>query len=167
MDKIDEDYYKPIKTNGDFEENYMEYESRGDKDGNLSLEDYLNIIMPFLEDMINNHKNYGEWKIQLTMRINFVFSLDTNEFRIMYTQSDNATIMNGAETDDIINKLFESFLRRYQEGLETKMKGNEYVFDSVDLLYYRIHKISLNRGGSYTDSPDWIKNKKSNNKTKK
>ena len=154
MDKIDEDYYKPIKTNGAFNENYMEYESRGDKDRNLSLEDYLNIIMPFLKDMINNLKNYGVWKIQLTMRINFVSSLDTNEFRIMYTQSDNATIMNGTETDDTINELSESFLRSYREGLETKMKGSECVFDSVDLLYYRLHKISLNRGRSYTDSPD-------------
>ena len=67
----------------------MEYESRGDKDRNLSLEDYLNIIKPFLKDMINNHKNYGEWKIQLIMRINFIFSLDTDEFRIMYTKSKN------------------------------------------------------------------------------
>ena len=47
------------------------------------------------------------------------------------------------------------------------MKGSEFVFDSVDLLYYKLHKISFNRGGSYTGSPDWIKNKKSNNKSKK
>ena len=32
------------------------------------------------------------------------------------------------------------------------MKGNEFVFDSVDLLYNKLHKISLNRGGSYIDS---------------
>ena len=38
----------------------MEYESRGDKDKNLSLEDYLDIIKPFLRDMINNHKTHGE-----------------------------------------------------------------------------------------------------------
>ena len=47
FDKIYEDYYKPIKTNGTFNDNYMEYESRGDKDRNLSLEDYLNTIRPF------------------------------------------------------------------------------------------------------------------------
>ena len=58
----------------------MEYESRGDKNKNLSLEDYLDIIKPFLKDMINNHKTYGEWKIQSTMRINFVSSLDTGDF---------------------------------------------------------------------------------------
>ena len=40
------------------------------------------------------------------------------------------------------------------------MKGSNFVFESVDLLYYKLHKISLNRGGSYIDSPDWIKNKK-------
>ena len=67
MDKSDGDYYKPIKTNGAFTKNYVEYESRGDKDRNLSLEDYLDIIMPFLENMINNYNNYREWKIQLTM----------------------------------------------------------------------------------------------------
>ena len=55
----------------------MEYESRGDNDRNLSLEDYLNIIRPFLKDMINNHKAHGEWKIQLIMRINFISFLDT------------------------------------------------------------------------------------------
>ena len=41
------------------------------------------------------------------------------------------------------------------------MKGSEFAFDSVDLLYYKLHKISMNRGGSYIDSPSWIKNKKS------
>ena len=40
------------------------------------------------------------------------------------------------------------------------MKGSEFVFDYVYLLYYKCHKINLKRGGSYIDSPDWIKNKK-------
>ena len=68
--------------------------------------------------------------------------------------------MMGTETDDIINELFESFLKKYREGLETKIEGNNFVFESVDLFYYSLHKISLNRGGSYIDSPDEIKNKK-------
>ena len=54
FNKTDKGYYKPIKTNGAFNDNYIEYESRGDKDKNLSLEDYLNIIKSFLKDMINN-----------------------------------------------------------------------------------------------------------------
>ena len=40
------------------------------------------------------------------------------------------------------------------------MKGSESVFDYVHLLYYKCHEINPNRGGSYIDSPDWIKNKK-------
>ena len=110
--------------------------------------------------MIDNHKAHDESKIQLIMRVNFISSLDTDEFCTMHTKSDNIEIMMSTETDDIINELFKSFLRRYQEGLETKMKGSEFIFESVDLLYYSLHKISLNRGGSYIDSPDWIKNKK-------
>ena len=40
------------------------------------------------------------------------------------------------------------------------MKRSDLVFDSVDVLYYKLHKISLNRGGSYVDSPNWLKDKK-------
>ena len=40
------------------------------------------------------------------------------------------------------------------------MRGSEVVFDYVQLLYYKCHKINLKRGGSYIDFPDWIKNKK-------
>ena len=67
----------------------MEYESKGDRDKNLSLEGYFNIIRPYLRDMTGNHKPHGEWKIQLSMIINFISSLDTDEFRTMHTKSDN------------------------------------------------------------------------------
>ena len=41
------------------------------------------------------------------------------------------------------------------------MRGSEFIFDSVDLLYYNLQKINLNRkGSSYIDSPKWLKNKK-------
>ena len=110
--------------------------------------------------MIDNYKAHSEWKIQLIMKINFISSLDTDEICTMHTKSDNIEIMNGIETNDIINELFKSFIERYQETLETILKGSTFVFESVDLLYYILHKISLNRGGSYIDSPDWINNKK-------
>ena len=40
------------------------------------------------------------------------------------------------------------------------MKGSEFVFDYVDLFYYKCYKINANHGGSYIESPDWIRNKK-------
>ena len=30
--------------------------------------------------------------------------------------------------------------------------------DSIGLLHYILHKASLNRGRSYIDSPNWLKN---------
>ena len=79
----------------------------------------------------------------------------------MHTKNDNIEIMLGSETVEIIEKPFEFLLQKYQEGLEEKMRGSEFVFDSVDLLHYNLHKIiSLNKGASYIDSPKWLKNKK-------
>ena len=66
----------------------------------------------------------------------------------------------GSETNEIIEELFESFLQKYQEGLEESMRGSEFVYDSVDALYYNLNKVSLSRGRSYIDSPKWLKNKK-------
>ena len=43
--------------------------------------------------------------------------------------------MIGNETDEITEELFKSFLQKYQRGLEKRMRGSEFVFDSADLLY--------------------------------
>ena len=112
--------------------------------------------------MINDYKSKGEWKIQLTAEINFTsLKPDSNETRIMHSKSDNTEIMTGSDTNEVTEEFFKSFLQRYQEGLQEKMRGSEFAFDEVNLLYYDLNKISLNRGGSYIDSPEWIKNKKS------
>ena len=52
--------------------------------------------------------------------------------------------MNGSDTSEAINELIDSFMKRYQEGLKTKMKGSSYIFECIDLLEYHLHKISLN-----------------------
>ena len=39
------------------------------------------------------------------------------------------------------------------------MRGNDFIFDSAQLMYYKCHKVNLSRGGSHIDSPDWIKEK--------
>ena len=168
---IDEDYYKPIITKGAFNNNYIQYESKGDKGKNLSIKKYLNMIRPYLSDIINDHKAEGkwrihsankiiehktqsEWKIQLTMAINFISSKDSDETRTMHTKSNNVDIRMGSETDEIIEDLFESFLQKYQEGLEDSMRRSEFVYDSIDALYYNLNKISLSRGGSYIAPPN-------------
>ena len=74
----------------------------------------------------------------------------------MHSKSNNIEIMICNETDEIIEKLFDSLLQKYQKCLEESMKGSELVFDSVDLLHYKLHKISLDRSGSYIGSPKWL-----------
>ena len=92
--------------------NYTEYEINDNRNKTLSVEENLNKIRPYLQDIINDLKKR---------------------------------------------------LSRHQTGLETSKKGGKFLFDYVHLLYYKCHKINFKRGGSYIDSPDWIKNKKSNN----
>ena len=156
---ISEDYYKPIIVNSAFNNKYIQYESKGDKI--LTIEVYLSMIGSYLVDMINDHKNQDEWKIQLSAEINFNSSKpDSDETRIMHTKSNNIEITIGSDTDEVIENLFRSFLQSYQENLEEKMRGLEFVFDDINLLHYDRNKISLNRGESYINSPDWIENKK-------
>ena len=64
----------------------------------------------------------------------------------------------GNETVEIIETRFWSLLQNYLKDLEESMRGSEFNFDSVDLLYYHLQKISLKRGGSYIDSPEWLNN---------
>ena len=78
----------------------------------------------------------------------------------MHLKDDDIEIMINDEADEVIKELFDSLRNRYQNNLES-MKGSECVFDYVHLLYYKCHKINPNCGGSYIDSPDFIKNKKS------
>ena len=94
------------------------------------------------------------------MTINFISFKDSDETRTIHEKSNNVEITMGNETNEIIEELLKSLLQGYQEGLEESMRGSEFIFDRVDALYYILNKISLNRGGSYIDSPEWLKNKK-------
>ena len=94
------------------------------------------------------------------MGINFISSKDTGEVLTIYVRCDNEEIRSGNETDDIIKELFKSFLNNYQAEEIILRKGSDFVFESVDLLSYSFHKISLKRGKSYIKSPEWVINKR-------
>ena len=63
--------------------------------------------------------------------------------------------MQGSDTDDIIRELFRSFL---SEELKI-IKGSEFVFESVELMDYKLHRVCLRRGRSYIKSPEWLLHK--------
>ena len=120
--------------------------------------------MPYLSDLINENKaienNSNEWKIQINMHVNFVSSNDTGETRTIFVWSDNEEIRSGNETDDIIKRLLKSFLTNYQNEEKILRNESNFVFESVDLLSYHIHKINIKRGKSHIKSPECILNKR-------
>ena len=102
---IDKDYYKLTLVKSGYNNNYVQYESKGDKI--LTFKEYLALIEKYLRELINYYKNKGEWKLQLTAEINFIsLKPGSHETRIMYTRSDNEKFMNGDDTDEIVTGLF-------------------------------------------------------------
>ena len=82
----------------------------------------------------------------------------------MYSKTDNIEIMINHNAIEFLKELFDSLKNRFQNNLES-MKGSKFIFDHVYLLYYKCHKKKPNCSGSYINSPDLLKIKKSNNKS--
>ena len=80
---------------------------------NLSPEEYLDIIRPYLKDLINDYSQSGEWKIQLVIINRCIFCANFEETRFVYSASNNIEIFSGSDADDIIDKLFDTLLQRF------------------------------------------------------
>ena len=145
------EYYKPIVARRSFEGNSVKYTSPGDFTSSTGI--YFEKINFYLSNLIYYYMLKSEWKIQLSMQVSFISPIN-EETDIMHSKSDNVEIMRGRSTNDILNMLIETFKQRYQEDLETRMRGSNYVFNQVKLLEYHFHKISINRGSSYLPTLD-------------
>ena len=78
--------YEPVLIRTGFNGNYLEYVSNGSN--SLSFDEYLELIRPYLGDLINVYKTKGEWKLQLSAEISFVSQKpDSDEKRVMYTKN--------------------------------------------------------------------------------
>ena len=136
------DYYKPILIKTGFEGNYVKYESKGGTKS--SIERYLNLIEPHLRNLINEYKNKHEYKVQLTAEVNFISTKPgSDEKHVMYTKSDNSDIIRGTNVNRVVKELLDSLLRRYQEGLQEKMRGSDFIFDSISYLQYDLNKLPI------------------------
>ena len=100
-EKGEENYYKPVGVSGFWCNNYIEYESNVDRNKTLSVEEWFNKIRPSVKDIINNLKESDTWKIQFTIGINFISSIDKDEEHIMHSKSDNIEIMINGEADEV------------------------------------------------------------------
>ena len=66
-----------------------------------------------------------------------------------------------SNTEDAINKLFNTLYQRFQRAQETSNeRGSKFISDSVELLYYHFQRIDIRRAESYIVPPDWIASKK-------
>ena len=107
--------------------------------------------------------------MQLTIANNLISSKDSEEDSFMHSKIDKIEIMINDEADEIIKELFDSLKKIYQNKLEW-IKGSEFVFDYVQLLYYKFQNLNLNCGALIIDSPDWrekLKNKNNSDQKKK
>ena len=80
--------------------------------------------------------------------------------RTMYTRSTPEEIIICSETDEVAENLIMSILQKYQDNLQNKMKGSDFIFNVINYLYYDLNRITISKGGSYIESPKWLKDKK-------
>ena len=142
-----EDYYKPVIVDNFRNNFHTEYESNGNNNKNLSVKEYLHkIIKIYLSS-----QGSDMWKIQLIIAITYIFSRDVNEECVMHSKGNNIELMSYDNVNEVVHEFFESLLLRYQSSLETSVRGSNFLFNSVLLLYYK---------GSYMDSPGLMKHNK-------
>ena len=157
-------YFKRKKIDEGFasrRNKYTEYISKGDNKRILSPEEYLEILRPYLKDLTNHHKASGEWKIQLVLLNRCISSKNYEETRDTYSASNYLEIFMGSNTDEVIDRLFNTMLQRFLEEKETSFeRGNKFTYENVDSLYYYFQKMDVSRSRSYINSPKWLKNKK-------
>ena len=60
-----------------------------------------------------------------------------------------------------LNYSLNHFYKDLRRICKKKMRGSDFEFDGINFFYYNFNKTSIYRGGSYIDSPKWIKDKKS------
>ena len=138
--------YEPIlkKTgfdnNNDNNYNYLEYMSNGNN--SLSFNEYLELIKPYLNDLINVYRAKREWKLQLSADISFVSQKPgSDETRIMYSRSTPEEIMSGSETEEIMDKKCTINQKNTDNKCFQYAATLALNFNNIDKHHQRISKI--------------------------
>ena len=103
------------------------------------------------------------------MAIEFIYSKYSDEKCVMYSKIDNVEIVIDDDRYEVVEEFFQSPLSRNQIGLETSMKGSDFVLDWAHTFYYKYNKTSPSCGGPYIDFQELMKikkNKKDSSPTK-
>ena len=74
-------------------------------------------------------------------------TLETNEEQVMHLKSDDMEVKTSDNANEVIEKNFQLLSSRYQTGLGTSMRGSDFIFDGLNLLYCKCHKINFKHEG--------------------
>ena len=80
--------------------------------------------------------------MKIFAKLSFIFLTDSNVRQRLYSKSDNVNILHVVDSIGVINEIFDTFLKRYRDGLESKMTCSSYFFQKVDSLEYHFHKVT-------------------------
>ena len=96
---------------------------------NLPVTECLNEIKPYLRDIRITLQKSDTWKVELTNTINFISSKYVEEERVMHSKGSNIEFVFYDNANEVVDELFESLLLRYHIGLETSMRGRDFIFN--------------------------------------
>ena len=101
---------------------------------------------------------HGKFKeqLQLTLFLQKIVKCT----QMIHSKSNNIKFTSYINAREVVDEIFGSLRWRYQNNLGTSMRGSDSIFDLVQLMYYKCHKVTFRGVGSYIDSSDWIKKKK-------
>ena len=106
--------FKLIRVRNFWNNNYIECESSGDINKNLSVKEYLDKIKPYLRYIIIDLQKSDTWKIHLTVAINFISSKNVDKEHVMHLKSLTIEFMLYDNANEGVIELVESLLSRYQ-----------------------------------------------------
>ena len=98
---------------------------------NLSLEEYLDKIKPYLRDIIIDLQESDTWKIQLTIAISFFCPKDVDKERVTQSKSNKTKFTLYNDGNEVVDELFETLHPRYQGNLEKPIRAGDFVFSLV------------------------------------
>ena len=153
------DYYKPILAEQCFDSNYQRYSCRGDKDGEIQIKEYLDIVKPHISKLFEE-TNINTRRLQLDIKVNTTNILNLDDKRSFTAKSTNIETTPSDDINEVTTRLIDSLKSNYDKQLLISREGSNFKFNNIVGLNIHIHQIDLKRGSSYVGTSEWIKNKK-------
>ena len=153
-----DDYYKPVLAKENFNGSYQMFTCRWDKERNMYITNYLDKIKPYLIPLIDE-KKVANNKIQFDIATNFIH-LTKSDRITFYVKSQNIESYMYDNSQDILNQLYGSLLKYFNDKLLICKAERSYVFGSFEGFSIHFHEKDLKQWSSYIPIAKWLEIKK-------